>query len=99
MDLQLAQNPYDGVSAFERRALVDVRIGIIQTTKELDIELGENESEEVVLAGVEAALGNPDGVLWLTDKRGRRVGVPTAKIAFVELVAGNEERRVGFGAP
>lgn len=78
---------------------MDVRIGIIQTTKELDIELGEADSRDAVLVGIEAALENPDGVLWLTDKRGRRVGVPTAKIAFVEVGASNEERRVGFGAP
>jgi len=37
-------------------------------------------------------------MLWLTDRRGRRVGVPANRIAYVEIARG-EERRVGFGAP
>jgi hypothetical protein len=38
------------------------------------------------------------GVLWLTDRKGRRVGVPAAKLAYVEIGSPNEERRVGFGS-
>ncbi|MDA8039394.1 MAG: DUF3107 domain-containing protein [Actinomycetota bacterium] len=78
---------------------MDVRIGIIQTPKELDVELADGTDREKVLQDVEEALGNPDGVLWLTDKRGRRVAVPTARIAYVEVGAAVDERRVGFGAP
>ncbi len=36
-------------------------------------------------------------VLWLTDKRGRRVGVPAEKIAYIELGANDGDRRIGFG--
>jgi hypothetical protein len=78
---------------------VDVRIGIIQTPKELDVELPEGADREQVLADVERALSEPEGVLWLTDKRGRRVAVPSGKIAYVEVGAASDERRVGFGAP
>lgn len=78
---------------------VDVRIGIIQTTKELDVELGDEASRDEILKEIEGAFAEPEGVLWLTDRRGRRVGVPTAKIAWVEVGGGGEERRVGFGAP
>ncbi len=78
---------------------MDVRIGIIQTPKELDIELADGADRDQVLKDVEAALTDPDGVLWLTDKRGRRVAVPSARIAYVEVGAGSEDRRVGFGAP
>ena len=35
-------------------------------------------------------------MLWLTEKKGRRVGVPTAKLAYVEIGAPRNERRVGF---
>jgi len=38
-------------------------------------------------------------VLWLTDRRGRRIAVPTAQVAYVEVGAPANERRVGFGAP
>lgn len=78
---------------------MDVRIGIIQTAKELDVELPEGTDRAELLELVEAALGSPEGVLWLTDKRGRRVGVPVQRIAYVEVGAASDERRVGFGAP
>ena len=78
---------------------MDVRIGIIQTPKELDIELAESTDRDEVIADVERALADADGILWLTDKRGRRVAVPSARIAYVEVGAQAEERRVGFGAP
>jgi hypothetical protein len=78
---------------------VDVRIGIIQTPKELDIELAEGTDRDQVIAEVERVLADAEGVLWLTDKRGRRVAVPSARIAYVEVGAQAEDRRVGFGAP
>ena len=34
---------------------------------------------------VDAALSGDASVLWLTDRRGRRVGVPAEKIAYVEI--------------
>lgn len=78
---------------------MDVRIGIIQTPKELDIELADGVDRDQVLKDVEVALTDPGGVLWLTDKRGRRVAVPSARIAYVEVGGESEDRRVGFGAP
>jgi fructose-specific component phosphotransferase system IIB-like protein len=78
---------------------VDVRIGIVQSIKELEVELGEDVDREVIMGDIEEALQNPEGVLWLTDRKGRRVAVPVAKIAYVEVGAPVSERRVGFGAP
>jgi hypothetical protein len=78
---------------------VDVRIGIIHTPKELDIELPEGTDREGVIADVDTALSQPEGVLRLTDKRGRLVLIPTARIAYVEVGASEDARRVGFGAP
>lgn len=77
---------------------VDVRIGIVQTAKELEVELLDDADREKVLHDVETALAG-GSVLWLTDRRGRRVGVPVEKIAYVEVGAPAAERRVGFGAP
>ncbi len=77
---------------------MDVRIGIIQSPREIDVELSDSVSRDEVLATIEEALGSSEGVLWLTDKRGRRVGVPSAKVAFVEVGAVSDDRRVGFGA-
>jgi hypothetical protein len=77
---------------------VDVRIGIVQTVKELEVELAPDADREAVIAEIEAALTS-ESVLWLTDRKGRRVGVPAAKVAYVEVGAPTSERRVGFGAP
>jgi hypothetical protein len=78
---------------------VDVRIGIVQSIKELEVELGDDSERDKVMAEIEEALSRPEGVLWLTDRRGRRVAVPVAKIAYVEVGAPASDRRVGFGAP
>jgi hypothetical protein len=50
------------------------------------------------MAEIETALSS-ESVLWLTDRKGRRVGVPAAKVAYIEVGAPSSDRRVGFGAP
>ena len=76
---------------------MDVRIGIIQGPRELEVELADDVSQEDVLKQIETTIAEPMSVLWLADKRGRRVGVPSARIAYVELGA-VDTPRVGFGA-
>ena len=76
---------------------MDVRIGIVQSMKELDIELPEGSDRDKVLADIETALGGDEGVLWLTDRKGRQVGVPVGKVAYVEVDPPSTDRRVGFG--
>lgn len=46
---------------------------------------------------VEAALSGATDVLWITDKRGKDIGVPSAKIAYVEIGSSEGDRRIGFG--
>jgi hypothetical protein len=75
---------------------MEVRIGVVYTARELTIET--DESAEQVSAAVESALKNGNSLLWLTDSKGRRVGVPTDKIAFVEVAADAGGRKVGFGS-
>ena len=77
---------------------VDVRIGVVQSPKEIELELPEGTNADQITAEVEAAVGSDSGVLWLTDRRGRRVGIPAARIAYVELNTTTDERRVGFGS-
>jgi hypothetical protein len=73
---------------------VEVRIGVTQTPKEIEVELSDGNRDQV-MKDIEAALADDAGVLWLTDRRGRTVGVPAAKIAYIEI-APTEDRRVGF---
>jgi hypothetical protein len=74
-----------------------VRIGVIHTGKELELELAEDTDRDALQREIEQAIAGT-GVLWLTDKRGRRVGVPAEKIAWVELGEDASGRRVGFSA-
>ena len=73
---------------------MEVRIGVTQTPKEIEVEL-DDDAGAGVRQQVEAALASEAGMLWLTDRRGRTVGVPSAKIAYIEI-SPQEERRVGF---
>ena len=73
---------------------MEVRIGVTQTPKEIEVELADSNRDQV-MKDIEAAMVDDAGVLWLTDRRGRTVGVPAAKIAYIEI-APTEDRRVGF---
>jgi hypothetical protein len=84
--------------ADRRSEQVDVRIGIVQSMKELEVVLPEDSDRIQVVKEIESTLGKPDGVLQLTDRRGRLVVVPVGRVAYVEVGAPEAERRVGFGA-
>ena len=74
-----------------------MRIGVTYSAKELDLEVPEGTSPEDLRKQVESALADDDSVLWLTDRKGRQVGVPASKVAYVEIGSPHEERRIGFG--
>jgi hypothetical protein len=77
---------------------VDVRIGITQAPREIEVELTDTTNADELVAKIDAAVEKAAGMLWLTDKRGRRIGIPAAKLAYIELDTATETRRVGFGA-
>jgi hypothetical protein len=83
-------------TARTEKIIVDVRIGVTQAPRELTVEIPDEEREDTVKQ-IEVALSGAVDVLWLTDKRGRRIGVPAAKIAYVELGTNDGDRRIGFG--
>jgi hypothetical protein len=76
---------------------VNIRIGMIHTPKELEVELEDSTSDQVV-EDIKKAINDDTAMLWLTDRKGRRVGVVTAKVAWVEVGPESEARRVGFSA-
>lgn len=76
---------------------MDLRIGVTQAPRELVVEMPDDERDDVLKA-VDAALGGDTDVLRLTDKRGRVVAVPAAKLAYVEIGPSDGDRRIGFGA-
>ena len=77
---------------------MDVRIGVTQAPREIEVELADNTGVDELVAEVDKAITKGSGMLWLTDKRGKRVGIPAAKLAYVEVDTAADMRRVGFGA-
>jgi hypothetical protein len=74
---------------------VEVKIGVQHTPRELVVDSAQTPDEVQQL--VADAINGGDGILSLEDEKGRRVIVPAAKIAYVEI-AEAETRRVGFVA-
>jgi len=60
------------------------------------VEVADSDRDDL-RARIDAALSGATDVLWITDKRGRDVGVPSAKIAYVEIGTDDGDRRIGFG--
>ena len=74
---------------------MELRIGVVHTAKELTAEL-EGGADDVI-AQVDAALASGSAVVWFTDTKGRRIGAPADKIAYIEIDEDSNSKRVGFG--
>ena len=74
---------------------MELRIGVVHTPKELTIEL-DGTADEVV-GKIDKALADGTPVVWLIDTKGRRVGIPADRIAYIELDEDAGNKRVGFG--
>ena len=82
-----------GVSVEEDH--VDVRIGVTHSPKEIGLEMPDGTDSEELRASVDKAIAD-GSTLWLTDRKGRQVGVPAEKLAYVEI-GRPDDRRIGFG--
>ena len=65
---------------------MEVKIGVQQAQRELVLEV--DESAEAIEKLVSDALASEAGGIALTDSKGRRVVVPGAKVAYVEIGTG-----------
>jgi hypothetical protein len=74
---------------------VEVKIGVKGAPRELVLET--DQAADDIAAEVRAATADPTSILELVDTRGRRVLVPSDKLAYVEL-GEQEARKVGFAA-
>lgn len=71
---------------------MEIRIGVQNVTREIVVETDKTSDD--VAALVSKALDG--GVLDLIDLQGRRVVVPSAALAYVQI-GEEKKRRVGFG--
>jgi predicted RecB family endonuclease len=74
---------------------MEIRIGVVHTAKELSLEL-DGTVEELV-GTIDKVLADGTPMLWVTDSKGRRVGIPATRVAYVEIDADGANKRVGFG--
>lgn len=72
---------------------MDIRIGILNSPRELSFETEQSLAE--IEAAVSAAIEKGAPLLSLTDDKGKRYLVPTAAIGYVEI-GSESSRRVGF---
>jgi hypothetical protein len=73
---------------------VEIKIGVQHTARELVLESTES-AEDVERAVAEAFAGSAP-LLTLTDEKGRKVIVPSDRLAYVEI-GEPSVRKVGFG--
>ena len=77
---------------------MDLRIGVTNAPKEITVELADDTDVAALRADVDRVIGGEEGaMLWLTDVRGRQVGVPADRIAYVDVGAAGSDNPVGFG--
>ena len=76
---------------------MEVRIVVSNVGREVVIEQADDQVD-ATRKQVEAALSGAVDVLWLSDKRGRQVGVSSSKIAYVEIGSTDKDKKMGFGA-
>jgi hypothetical protein len=75
---------------------MEVRIGVVHTPKELTLELDGDVDD--AFKTIDKAIKGGDTMVWLTDAKGRRVGVALDKLAYVEVDSDEGSKRVGFGS-
>ena len=74
---------------------MEVKIGVQYAPRELVLESAQTASD--VVSAVTEALSGESGVLDLVDEKGKRVIIPVAKLAYVEIDE-SVARKVGFTA-
>ena len=75
---------------------MDVRIGVTYSPREIDLQHGEDVDRDDLRKRVDDVLSDEKLVLWLTDRKGNDVGIPSSKITFIEIGSAAESRSFGF---
>tara|TARA_B110000438_G_scaffold172041_1_gene164439 strand:+ start:1269 stop:1472 length:204 start_codon:yes stop_codon:yes gene_type:complete len=64
--------------------------------KEISFEMPDDMDINSFRSEVSEALLEESGVLWITDVKGREVGIPGSRIGYVEIGVQESDRPVGF---
>ncbi|GAB2590431.1 DUF3107 domain-containing protein [Streptomyces capparidis] len=74
---------------------MEVKIGVQHAPREITLE--SPQSVEEIEQAVNDAIGGKSPLLTLVDEHGRRIMVPSDRVAYVEI-GEQAQRKVGFGA-
>jgi Protein of unknown function (DUF3107) len=77
---------------------VEVLIGVQLSTRELKVDVPDDQADALRKQVQDLFTNGATGVLWLTDKDGRTIGVPSDKLAYVEIGSDKASRAVGFSS-
>src|SRR3954453_20766707 len=83
-------------AAMSRVPGMEVRIGVVYTPREIVLEMGDDA--ENVSEVIESAVKEKTALLWLTEGKGKRLGIPLDKLAYGATAGPDADRKVGFGA-
>jgi hypothetical protein len=73
---------------------LEISIGVVDSPKEITLEIKEGLDD--LVKRIDGALTGGTTVLWLEDEKGKRIGIPAAKVAYVEIDPESAPRSVGF---
>jgi hypothetical protein len=73
---------------------LEIRIGVTDSQKEITLQV-EDKPEDLSMR-IETSLTDGSLMIWFDDQKGKRVGVPTQKLAYIEIDAEVPPRSVGF---
>ena len=76
---------------------MDVRIGLVHSLRELEIELPDDTDPDALRTQVDEALRDDDAILWLVDRKGASFGISAGKVTFIQLGTAEDKGRIGFG--
>jgi hypothetical protein len=73
---------------------LEIRIGVTESQKEITLQV--DDKPEDLSKRIDSSLGDGAPMIWFDDQKGKRVGVPTQKLAYIEIDADVPPRSVGF---
>lgn len=68
------------------------RIGIADTGREIEVEIKDRDE---LAKRLETAYRKNTPILWFRDSRDRDIGIPLARVAFIEITE-DSDQSVGF---
>lgn len=73
---------------------MEIKIGVYESHKELVVQV--EDDTDTIVDQIEKAVAKGEAIFWVTDRKGRRIGIPANKVAYVEITP-DSDRTVGFG--